>query len=80
MSFTNYEEWLAAEAEFLGALDDEQVRGLYVAAKDGNADAAKTLAGIAIASFGPPVRAMTAHEMKADRAFELLFWRRKHST
>jgi hypothetical protein len=70
----NYAAWVAAEAAFLSNVDDTEIAALYRSAKDGDRTSEKTLAGMTVASFGPPMRAMTPREQKADRACEILYW------
>jgi len=72
-----YEAWVAAEAAFLSSVNDDEIATLYRSAKDGDRASEKTLAGLTVANFGPPMRPMTPREQKADRACEILYWLRR---
>jgi hypothetical protein len=71
----DYETIMAQERAFLAAVDDSEIRALYLAAKGGDADAEKKLGGIAIGNLlAKPTRPMTPREQTADRAFKILYW------
>jgi hypothetical protein len=79
-----YDRLIAVEEKFLAEVEDDEIQGLYLAARRGNKDAFRALVEIAMPGWGVGTGKtgdrpgpMNPREAKADTAIEIFYWVRR---